>query len=216
MKKTLILLILGITLLIQATSFAEGSARTFAVELEYGAANTTFLPLNESGRSMYGVSLRTNPVGASLIWSAAPGINIGLSYSSSTWASDKNYLVGGDPYSNPKLNITSISPFIDLTPFALSEGETSGITKGFFIEIGPAYTTILEEYEKGSRYTFSASGLSLDIRAGFRAMNHEPLSFVARAKFSIPIASDSKRSDSGLTMNGVSSISIHAGACLSF
>jgi hypothetical protein len=166
---------------------------------------------------MYGVSLRTNPVGASLIWSAAPGINIGLSYSNSIWASDKNYSVGGDFYSNPKLNITSISPFIDLTPFALSEGETSGITKGFFIEIGPAHTTILEEYKvNGSRYTFSSSGLSLDIRAGFRVMNHEPLSFVARAKFSIPIASDSKRSDSGLTMNGASSISVHVGACLSF
>jgi hypothetical protein len=120
-------------------------------------------------------------------------------------------------YSNPRLNSTTFSPFIDLTPLAYGRRKTRGITEGLFIEAGPCFTSLEQSYEIGSiPYEFSSNAMSLDIRVGFRSMNKDPLSFVAGITGRIPVYSDGKRSESGLTLNGASSISFDAGICASF
>jgi hypothetical protein len=217
MKILLLMIALLASLPAQALSSPNYHSKTYAVEIEYGAANTSFLPLNASGKKMYGSALTTNPIGGNIIWAAAPGLNIGLSYTNYSWSSGDTFLSGPNTYKSPSVSIASISPFIDLAPLAFGNENASGITKGLFVEVGPAFTTLLEDYQvDGSRYSFATSGMFLEIRPGFRVLNGEPLSFVARARVSIPLTSDGEKSDTGLTLNGSVNLSAHVGACFSF
>lgn len=217
MKNLVILIIIAALALPCTGALAKSSVRNFALEFLYGASNATLLPLSPSGKALYGNPIFANPVGFKLEWAAAPMLNVGMSYSSTRWVEDKNLVVDATIYSNPRLNLTAFSPFIDLTPLAYGRRKNRGITEGFFIEAGPCWTSVEQSYEIASvPYSFSSTSMSLDIRVGFRAMNHDPLSFVADITGNIPIYSDGKRSESGLTLNGASSISFNAGICASF
>jgi hypothetical protein len=217
MKNLVILIIIAALALPCSGALAKSSGRNFALEILYGASNATILPLNPSGKALYGNSIFANPVGLRLTWAAASLLNIGMSYSSTRWIEDKNLIVDANIYSNPRLNLTTFSPFVDLTPLALGRRKTRGVTEGLFVEAGPCWTTVEEEYEVGGHpYSFSSTAMSLDIRVGLRTFNRDVLSFVADITGSIPIYSDGKRSESGLTLNGASSISLNAGICASF
>jgi len=216
--KNLIILIVIATLTLPCTdALARSSGRDFALELLYGASNSTLLPLNQSGKALYGNTIFSNPVGLKLSWAAAPLLNIGVSYSSTRWIDDKNLAVGANIYSNPRLNLTTFSPYIDLTPLALGRRPKKGITEGIFVEAGPSWTTLEEAFEISSHpYDFTSSAMSFDVRVGLRTFNRDALSFVSDITASIPVYSDGKRSESGLTLNGASSISFNAGVCVSF
>lgn len=201
---------------LSSPAFAEGSGRTCALEVEYGASSTNFLPLNNNGQAIYGAPVITNPLTARILWAAAPLLNIGISYSSSFWMTGRSFLVGA-VYSSPKLSFTTISPFIDLAPFAIAPEEKNGITKGIFLEAGPAFTTVSEEFGlNGSPYSFSSSGVSLILSLGLRSMNREPLAFITSVDASIPVCYDGGRSITGVTLNGSVTLGINAGISLSF
>jgi|GEM_PF-3431356 len=211
--------ILAIILIITAslTRASAASEKTFSFDVDFGAAKTTFLPLNENGKEIYGQSTPTNPLGASIIWAAAPGLNIGISCSTARWFSDDNHLIDGNIYDKATLSFSSISPFIDLSPFVSGDPAKRGIRSGFFVEVGPSQNTLIEQYKlNGEEQVFTASGTSIDVRVGFRAVRDRPLGFVGRAKFSIPIAHDNRKSDTGISLNGAATMSIHAGVCLNF
>jgi len=218
MKRSLALIILCIAIFNSPRAYCQQGARDFAIELNYGGANTTVLPLNEIGRKIYGNAIFTTPIGVDMIWAAAPRLNIGISFSNAVWKTDKSYLGAGGVYSDATVTMTSICPYIDLMPF-FSEGEAQGggITKGVFLEVGPSFNSLTEEYDlNGNGEAFFASGTSLDIRVGLRTITRQAISFIGRFTVSIPIFSDQKRSDTDLTLDGAVTLSASAGICASF
>lgn len=209
-------LVFGAAICFSPAAHAAGGSRNFALELQYGTLYTNFLPLNHIGETIYGSTVFTTPLTGRIVWSILPSINIGVSCSTATWLSNKTFLIGGI-YASPKLTFTTVRPFIDLTPLMIGTGEPSGITKGFFVEVGPGMRSVDEQYTfNGTPYSFSSSGLSMDISLGYRAINKAPLSFVASLDISVPIASDGKKSDTGISLNGAVNIGINCGFCLSF
>jgi hypothetical protein len=215
MRNILIILFL-FAVVLSPQCFADVSNRNYALEIKYGASDTTFLPLKESGSVIYGDMLFLNPTSVKVIWSAFPSVNIGFSFSGASRNEKKSYLADGGVYMNPSLNVVSVNPFIDLTPFAATDENGRGITKGFFIEAGPSWTSVLEEYSlNGNDEAFSSTALFLDVKIGLRTMTREPLSFTVELDALIPMYSDGRRSDTGLTLNGAASISASAGICLS-
>jgi hypothetical protein len=199
-----------------STSYCHASIeRHYSFEIDYGAATTNLLLPNDKGQDIYGDTLYTNPVGFTAIWSAAKKMNIGISYLTSTFLKEKYYFFDGDVIKDPSIKFTSITPFFDLGPYVFEKDGPSGITDGFFVEVGPSFLTVTEAYKlNGSDHAFSTSGLFLELRVGFRTLHKEPLSFVFRTKALIPISSDSRSSDTGFSLNGLSTFSLNAGFCL--
>jgi len=219
MRKLLALVILCVAIFCASRAHCLENTRNFAIEINYGGANTTVLPLNEIGRKIYGNTIFTTPLGVDLTWAAGPRLNIGISCSNAVWKTDKSYTGTGGVYSDAQVTMTRVCPFIDLTPFFSEGGEAQvrGITNGAFLEVGPSFNTLIEEYDlDGAGTAFFASGTTLDIRLGFRTINRQAISFAGRFTVSIPISSDHNRSDTDLTADGAVTLSASAGICASF
>lgn len=210
---------------------AELIKRTFALELEYGAGTYYPLPLTELGSRLYGSTISGNPVGGNIIYVFAPRFVAGIDYRTYDWGYEKGKVIYGD-YTNGqyaiknKVNITQITAFIDLAPLGLGKELKDSITNGFFIEVGPCLTELKEEYiiqslgtggpYTNGPYSFTARGMGIDLRVGYRTISKEPLSFFIRGKMYIPVAHDNNKSESGLSLNGAITSSYNAGLCLTF
>ncbi len=214
MIRSIIITALVLTSLLALPVWGNPLERNFAFEVDYGAANSTPLPLTDTGKKIYGSSIVTFPSGVHFLWASPLGIDVGISYQTSTWISSSSYAGSGGIYSDPKIKFDSISPFIAFPVFPTGE---KGIIKGLFIQAGPSLNALTETLNFNSHpEDFTSSAISLDLALGFRTVNKEVLSFTARANVSIPLVSDLKRSLTGLGTNGMATLSVHAGACLSF
>lgn len=193
--------------------------KKLAIEAEYGSVTINPQPLNEIGSKLYGTNIYTTTTGGNIIYVFAPGLVFGLDYRNLIWNFEEPKVInGGALVTQNRVNITQTSLYFDLTPFAFGSLSKNSIAKGFFLETGPCLTQLNEEYVRSDtgKYTFSSTGYGLDVRVGFRTLTRDPLSFIARAKLTIPLGSDNKKSETGLKLDGSIITSINLGFCVSF
>ncbi len=227
--KTIILLVsVFICLLITVAAHAEEEVITkkFAIEMEYGSATFLPFPLDNIGQRLYGNNIKGTPFGGNVIIVIGPGIVIGFDYRSFGYGYDKGKTIYGNNEQwviDNQVTITQFTPYIDLSSFALGNVSRDSIAKGIFIEIGPCFTELKEGYTiqgtgpyTNGIYEFTLQGVGLDIRAGYRTLTKEPISFFSRVKITVPLSSDNQKTDSGLQLKGAVTTSINIGLCLSF
>jgi len=220
--KILILVILlffvCVLLAVPVVAQEETIEKKFALEVEYGSATFTPLPLTDIGSTLYGQSINGTPFGGNAIFVIAPRVIFGVDYRNFMHTYEKPKDINGTSITQNKVNITQITAFLDLSSFALGSISKNSIAKDVFIEVGPCYTELKEEYVRSDtgQYSFTATGYGLDVRIGYRALTKEPLSFFTRVKITIPLAHDNKKSESGLKLNGAITTSVNMGICFSF